>query len=1693
MAFIRTISHAMKKLTRMQSTIFTFLLSIIGAVTNYAQIVVGQDTLVGNEWINYDHSYYKMMLAEDGLYRVSYDELQAAGVPVQFLVGAELQVYYFGQEQAISVSNSGSLSSGGYIEFVGVKNRGELDKHLYVEQEDPLNPMYSLFSDTSAYFLTWDQGVQNKRFQEVIVDLNNNTLDAEQFYMHEDVVIFNNRLNKPSETQDVRFSQFLPGEGFCGDLQSINLFDHKVDNKYENGPAPSLDIRISGNNLLHTVDVSVNDNVKLTADFEQKQTKQYNIPLEENDFGNGDVAIKVRSYQSLADKNTIANSVLRYAREFDFENKNESQISLESSNQTRYFEFKNFDTNGEISVIDITNGIRYIPVIEDGLIKLLIPASSELITLKIISDLGIKNLSQIEIASMVDYAQMGEVEFVMYTSNQFDKINNDGVNYLRAYADHRASANGGSLTPAIVFVEDLYNQFGYGVHRHPLSIKNHARWVEDNWKEAKFNFVLGKGIEYASSRTEEQLNDPDPLKLNFFVPTFGVPGSDNTLFAKKNESQPRVPTGRISVTSINDIKGYYEKIITREDPTTYPSTIGGRLWTKNIIHLAGGDPNILDLIESSLDNMGNILVQSKFGANVTTFTKQSSSDIGTGFATQVLNKVDEGASIMSFFGHSAPGTLDFALEKAAQYNNEGKLPIFLSMGCYSGNIHTNAKAISEDFVLEPKVGSIVFMASSGSAYISPQGDLGEKFYQAVSSDEFYGGTVGEIVNHLLSANNTSSNISFRTLNEQFTLHGDPAVRITTFESPDYTIDFGSLTTTPSIISPENKEFELIYKVVNLGESINDSLNVRAIQSLPDGTAYDTLYRRIAGPAHTYIDTFTLTNPGLIGIGENCVSIELNYDQEVSEKPLPEATSNNVLGFAEGESSYCYFALDNSANPIYPEEFAIFNGGQPKLIASTSNILAGDKTYIIEMDTTSMFNSSIKETTVITDGGGSLIWQPESEFKPGEVYYWRVSADSTDVNIGFQWRESSFIYLPNSSDGWNQSHYYQFLKNNLTGIDYEYRKLDFINQGISIFTNLHIPQFDDIGGEILWPRMYENTFPVGQMRTWDYKNQGVPDGIAIAYRDNGINVFVKNESTGGGMGRYGSVFKNNTKRIYFFPTNSQQSRIDAVNMLSDSIPDGYHVFIYTVTNTIESDLEVEKWALDSLVNNGKNLFNVLEAQGSTLARKIEDLGTVPFGMIYTKNELFRDENIGKDRFSIVNIASDFERNYIEGDLNTPNIGPALSWDRMIWSVEDQSANDTYMLYIKGIKDNGEMDTLFTIVNEMEVDLSSIDAIEYPYLRLDMYTMDDVDRTPVNLKFWRVFYDAAPEAILNKDDTFVFNSDTLQQGQFMEFAIKAENISSNDMDSLLVKYTITNETNETIIVYDRLEPLKSNETQLLDFNYNTKALQGDQQFNFEINPEGDQPEKFVFNNFGVTDFYVRTDRKEPVLDVSFDGVHIINGDIVAANPFILIDVRDENEFLLLDDPEKIMVSLIDPNGNEVEYNIASPELSFEAATDLNNNQAKISLEPLLSQDGDYTLVVQAADASGNISGDNAYEVTFRVILRESVSNVLNYPNPFSSQTQFIFTLTGSEVPDDISISILTVSGKVVKEISREELGPLRIGLNRTDYKWNGTDDYGEKLANGVYLYKVNLPADMERYENQYADRFFTKGFGKLVIMR
>ena len=82
---------------------------------------------------------------------------------------------------------------------------------------------------------------------------------------------------------------------------------------------------------------------------------------------------------------------------------------------------------------------------------------------------------------------------------------------------------------------------------------------------------------------------------------------------------------------------------------------------------------------------------------------------------------------------------------------------------------------------------------------------------------------------------------------------------------------------------------------------------------------------------------------------------------------------------------------------------------------------------------------------------------------------------------------------------------------------------------------------------------------------------------------------------------------------------------------------------------------------------------------------------------------------------------------------------------------------------------------------------------------------------------------------------------------------------------------------------------------------------------------------------------------------------------------------------------------------------------------------------------------------------------------VVNVVNFPNPFSTKTDFTYIIGSETVPEKGNIKIYTISGKKIKEII---LNPnqLKIGFNKVE--WNSEDFDGDKIANGVYLYKLTI---------------------------
>ena len=117
---------------------------------------------------------------------------------------------------------------------------------------------------------------------------------------------------------------------------------------------------------------------------------------------------------------------------------------------------------------------------------------------------------------------------------------------------------------------------------------------------------------------------------------------------------------------------------------------------------------------------------------------------------------------------------------------------------------------------------------------------------------------------------------------------------------------------------------------------------------------------------------------------------------------------------------------------------------------------------------------------------------------------------------------------------------------------------------------------------------------------------------------------------------------------------------------------------------------------------------------------------------------------------------------------------------------------------------------------------------------------------------------------------------------------------------------------------------------------------------------------------------------------------------------------------------------------------------------------------------------------------------------ISNFYNYPNPFSTATRFVYTLTGDKLPSYFKIQILTASGKIVREVSQAEFGPLLPGTNQSEFVWDGRDAYGDPLANGVYLYKIIAKDEngdnFEKYDlNDAESLHFLNGYGKMVLIR
>jgi len=167
------------------------------------------------------------------------------------------------------------------------------------------------------------------------------------------------------------------------------------------------------------------------------------------------------------------------------------------------------------------------------------------------------------------------------------------------------------------------------------------------------------------------------------------------------------------------------------------------------------------------------------------------------------------------------------------------------------------------------------------------------------------------------------------------------------------------------------------------------------------------------------------------------------------------------------------------------------------------------------------------------------------------------------------------------------------------------------------------------------------------------------------------------------------------------------------------------------------------------------------------------------------------------------------------------------------------------------------------------------------------------------------------------------------------------------------------------------------------------------------------------------------------------------------------------------EKLIIRLSDPLGINLtgekghELYLVRPDLDESSlaidqfiydVNSLNTGTIQYKIPDDLDQ---LSLGVSAWDNANNPT-ETGISLTLLKTKKLSLLHVFNFPNPFAFETQFTFELTADA---EVSVDIYTLEGRRIKSIPTDYFS---IGYHRI--AWDGRDEYGGLLANGVYIYKM-----------------------------
>ncbi len=225
-------------------------------------------------------------------------------------------------------------------------------------------------------------------------------------------------------------------------------------------------------------------------------------------------------------------------------------------------------------------------------------------------------------------------------------------------------------------------------------------------------------------------------------------------------------------------------------------------------------------------------------------------------------------------------------------------------------------------------------------------------------------------------------------------------------------------------------------------------------------------------------------------------------------------------------------------------------------------------------------------------------------------------------------------------------------------------------------------------------------------------------------------------------------------------------------------------------------------------------------------------------------------------------------------------------------------------------------------------------------------------------------------------------------------------------------------------------------------------------------------------GGIDTTVTPDTEGPEIAIYLEDRNFRSGDLVSEQPLLMVDLFDESGINISGGGigHRIEAWLNDGEGIDLTDFYTGAIDSYQEG---HIEYQLVELEP-----GPHHLRLRAWDVYNNSSTG---EVFFQVASSEklSVQNVYNYPNPFQQETVFTFQHNQNE-PIDVEIKVYTVAGRLIAQLKEYSLTDRFVRI-----PWNGLDNDGDRIANGVYFYKVIASAANGEYRSEV--------LGRMAVMR